>query len=366
MDEQPVTQEKKQTAAYYFVFTLIGAVLLIVLGFIKQSVLPPPTSNQVKIIMVYVSGFSWDRVIPLHKGNKLPFVTRLFREKGSYGDIISNNFDTDAAIVASLFTGRLPRKHGIYKADDFIRFNIHNEFQTPIWQELAVHGQQCMVVGFPFLQKQELSDNIVVAQGNKKSGKVLMTEEHIKRITGGADVPGDLLIVLQECINSDLKRMQQAVKALGARNNVHLFAYFQGLGRWQQRLATKVDSIPDIIRSAFIDNYYIFFDNILAQLFSQCRMNENFMVLSERGNMEGRPTSWNYFPPLNKYPAIGFFYVTGPHIREGTAPLFIGPTDVVPTLLYLTGNPVLNNMDGGVIFRLFEEHYYFKHKLTYK
>jgi hypothetical protein len=293
----------------------------------------------------------------------LPFLAQLFRGKGSYGDSISYTSDTDAAIVASLFTGRFPAKHGMYREEDFTKLLARDSFQTPVWQELIDRGQQCMVAGLPFSQNQDCSGSISAPRGNTKSAEPAMAREYLQRITRGMQVPADLLPLLFECISSDLERMQQAVTARSACTELHLFAYFQGLGQWQQRLTANAGTVPENMRAALIDNYYIFFDRILARLFSQCTSNGVFMVVSERGNSRGRPTYANQVPRLRSYPAIGFLYVTGLHIRAGTEPLTMAPADVVPTLLCLAGIPTAKPLDGRVTFNLLEEHYYFKRKI---
>jgi len=150
MAEQAHNRTRQHTPAYYFTVTLVAAALLTALGVIQEAVLPPPPGNQVQLSVVCVSGFSWDRVIPLHQSGKLPLLSQLFRGKGSYGDIVSSNAATDAAIIASLFTGSFPEKHKIYREDGFRQFLVHNTYQTPIWQELINRGQECVVVGLPF------------------------------------------------------------------------------------------------------------------------------------------------------------------------------------------------------------------------
>ena len=128
MAELSVTRKKKHTAAYYSALALIGAAALTGLGFVRERALAQPRDNRVQITLLCVSGFSWDRVLPLHQGGKLPFLAQLFRNKGSCGDSISYTSDTDAAIVASLFTGRFPAKHAISREEDFTKLLIPRQF----------------------------------------------------------------------------------------------------------------------------------------------------------------------------------------------------------------------------------------------
>jgi hypothetical protein len=363
MDQQQGSRIKKRAVTGHFAFSLAAAVLLIALGFIKNGSLEPFPDTRVQLIVVCVSGFSWDRVIPLHRNGKLPFLAQLFQGKGSCGDIISTRPDPDPAIVASLFTGCFPGKHSMYREADLAHFNAPGQFQKPIWQELADRGQASMVVGLPAASGQEgFAAGAAATENTESSGEVQM-QKYLRSITAGARIPDDLLRVLQECVCSDMEHTQQAIKALDVNHDLHLFSFFQGLGRWQRRLLTQADALPDRVKKELIDNYYIFFDAILARLYNQCGENGIFLVLSERGNVQGRPANGNYLPRSTEYPASGFFYAAGLHIRQGIEPVVMDPADLVPTLLYLTGNPFINRMDGRVIFKLLEEHYYFKRKI---
>jgi len=363
MDQQQSSRIKKRAVTGYFAWSLAAAVLLIALGIIKKGGLEPFPGPRVQITLVCVSGFSWDRVIPLHRNGKLPFLTQLFQGRGSCGDIISRRSDSDQAIVASLFTGCFPDQHSMHREADLAHFNAPGQFQKPIWQELIDRGQQCMVVGLPSASGQEgFAAGAAATQNTKISGGAQM-QKYLRGITGGASSPDDLMRVLQECVSSDMEHTQQAIKALDVNHDLHLFSFFQGLGCWQRRLLTQADALPDRVRKELIDNYYIFFDAILARFYNQCGENGIFLVLSERGNVQGWPANGNYLPRSTEYPASGFFYAAGLHIRQGIKPVVIDPADLVPTLLYLTGNPFINRMDGRIIFNLLEEHYYFKRKI---
>ncbi len=348
----------------YILFTLLGAVLLTALGFINQRIWPSPPQQQVQLTVLCVNGFSWDRVMSLHRHGELPFLASLFLKKGSYGDIVSSKqFASDDAIIASLFTGRLPVKHRIYKTADRAQLCSNKRFQIPVWQELAEQGETCIVVGLPAASDHDV---IPPREAPQPVHEEILTK-HIQYITRGRELPLELLHLLRECIGSDLERISLAVEAVAAyKPSSHLFACFEGLGRWQKRLSAGADSLPEPLRSELTDSYYKFFDTLLAKLQGRLGENGTFLLLSERGNLKGYPTYWQGLPRRREYPAAGFLYATGRHIREGTEPLLVKPVDIVPTLIYLTGNPLLNDMDGTVIFDMLEEEFYFQHKLSYK
>jgi hypothetical protein len=363
MEQQPGMLIKKRTATVYFAGSLLIAALLTVFGFFAQDSFAPFPENRMRLIVVCVSGFSWDRIIPLNQSRQLPFLAQLFRGRGTCGDIISSRPEPDAAIVASLFTGCFPEKHAMYREADFMRFKVPGQFQKPVWQQLAERGQPSMAVGLPAAAGQEGDAAAAIPHGVAAGGGAALTEKYLQRITAGERIPDELQRVLRECVSSDVAHMQQAVNTLATDRSLHLFAFFQGLGRWQRVLMTQAGALPDRVTNSLINNYYIFFDTVLARLYSQCGENGIFLVLSERGNLQGRPAYGNYFPQRAQYPAIGFFYAAGPYIRQSIELLVLDPADLVPTLLYVTGNPFINSMDGRVIFKLLEEHYYFKRKI---
>jgi hypothetical protein len=353
--------------APYILITFTGAVLLIALGFFIQQRLSVPSRPDVRLTMLCVSGFSWERVIPLHRQGQLPHLASLFSRSCCYGDIVSTNFVSDAAITATLFTGHLPYKHEIYKPEDFLKLQPASRRPIAIWHELAGRGKQSVVVGFPTIPgTYGCGQMLVFLQEEPQTVKGAALEAYVRFITQGRALPPGLSQYLRECIGSDAERIRLAVDATGVCKTAHLFVYFEGLGRWQNRLSSDIDALPESLRAELIDNYYKLFDTLLPMLQERLGEHDTFLLLSERGNLNGCPSYWKDFPLLKECPATGFFYATGRHIREGTEPLFIKPADIVPTLVYLDGDPVLSSMNGIVIFDMLEDEFYFQHKLSYK
>jgi hypothetical protein len=353
--------------APYVMLMLAGAVLLIALGFLIQQRWPVSSQQDVRLTMLCVSGFSWERVMPLHQQGRLPYLASLFNRGCSYGDIVSPNFASDAAITATLFTGLLPKAHEIYEPKDFLKLTPDSRLQIAIWHELAVQGKQCVVVGFPSAAgAYGCSQRLVFPQEEPHTIEGADIEKYVQDISERRALPPRLIQFLRECIGSDAERIRRAVDATAACKPAHLFVYFEGLGRWQKRLSDNSDSLSESLRSELIDNYYKYFDTLLAKLQERLGEQDAFFLLSERGNLHGCPSYWKDFPLLKECPATGFFYATGRHIREGTEPVFIKPADIVPTLVYLAGNPVPNTMNGIVNFNMLEDEFYFQHKLSYR
>ena len=367
MERQPGRSGNSRIPAPYVLLMLAGATLLIALGFLIQQRWPVSSRQDVRLTMLCVSGFSWERVMPLHQQGQLPYLASLFNRRCSYGDIVSANFPSDAAITATLFTGLLPGSHKIYGSQDFLILNPDSRLRLAIWHDLAGRGRQSVVVGFPSAAgAYGCGQMLIFPQEEPQAIEGAIVEKYVQDISERRALPPVLIQLLRACIGSDTERIKRAVDASSACNTAHLFVYFEGLGRWQKRLTDNRDSLPESLRSDLIDNYYKFFDTLLAKFQERLGEQDTFLLLSERGNLNGCPSYWKDFPLLKECPATGFFYATGRHIREGTEPLLLKPADIVPTLVYLNGNPVLNTMNGIVNFEMLEDEFYFQHKLSYR
>ena len=55
----------------------------------------------------------------------------------------------------------------------------------------------------------------------------------------------------------------------------------------------------------------------------------------------------------------------GRGIKTGGDPLIVSPVDLASTLLYITGQPIPNEMDGAIQFGLLHEDYYHKHRVSF-
>ena len=367
MERQTGASGNSRITISYSLLMIVGAVMLIALGFFVQQRWPVPSRQDARLTMLCVSGFSWERVMPLHQQGQLPYLSSLFSRSCSYGDIVSTYFASEAAITATLFTGRLPKTHEIYEPKDFLKLKPDSPLRSAIWHELAGQGRQSVVVGFPAASgSYGYGQMLVFPQEKPHAVNEAVFEKYVQSIAENRALPPGLMQYLRECIGSDTERIRCAVDAIAACSTAHLFVYFEGLGRWQKRLSDDSDSLSESLRSELIDDYYKFFDGLLAQLQERLGEQDTFLLLSERGNLNGCPSYWKDFPLRNECPATGFFYATGRHIREGTEPVFIKPADIVPTLVYLDGNPVLSTMNGIVSFDMLEDEFYFHHKLSYR
>jgi hypothetical protein len=322
---------------------------------IQGSSAPVTTLEETRLMVVSVSGFSWERIIPLREEGRLPFLEGLFLKNTSFGDIIGETSWSDDAIVTTLFTGLFPWKHGL-QSEEGSGDGQSSTPPRPVWERLEMAGQPSLAVGMPGPSRDRGMET--------RSFDDLVTPD-MEKVTGGTRLPGELSSLLRGCLAGDLGILSEA-EVYGQGRHRHLFAHLPGLGKWQRRLLKAEDSLTPGDRGDLLDGYYVFLDGLLSRLTGGRGEETIFFLVSERGNILGRPTYREHYPKMKRYPPMGFLYAAGKHIRTGYLPLTVKPVDLVPTLMYLTGNPVPNEVDGRVIFGLLEENYYFNHPLKYR
>jgi hypothetical protein len=89
MERQTGRSGNSRIPVHYILLMLVGTVMLIAIGFLVQQRWPVPSRQDVRLTMLCVSGFSWERVMPLHQQGQLPYLASLFNRRCSYGDIVS-------------------------------------------------------------------------------------------------------------------------------------------------------------------------------------------------------------------------------------------------------------------------------------
>jgi hypothetical protein len=173
-----------------------------------------------------------------------------------------------------------------------------------IWEELREQGQEVSVSGFPFGSPQE-------------------------HIPGGS----------------------AAIRLLRDVPDRHMFLYISGI-RGE--------------RGEPIREGYEALDEMLGLLVAAAGPRTTFLLFSEKGNPGGRVTYRPYFPELHEWPAIGFFLAWGGDVRGSAPPHTVAPVDLAPTLLHVAGARIPNDMDGLVLFKVFDDGFYHKRRLAFR
>ncbi len=338
-----------------FVPALGAAIALTIIADARHGWQPRPSNDGPLLTVISVASLSWDRLTPLSGKGRMPNVNTLIARRGAAGDILAKGFPTSTSILASLITGRLPQRHGITEPADLSK-NDSGGGPTPVWRHLAAAGQPCMVAGFPLVFSQEHPDNRVVPEASSPGNP--LPPGLLRRVTRGRELPGDLGKVLADGLATDLGIVTAARIAGAGGRRYHLFLRLPGLGRWEEALQ---DAFPEAERGTLAEGYYLALDEMLGEVLAWRGCEGTIMLVSEAGNLAGRPSQRRDFPVNERYPPFGFLWATGSGIRRGISSVTIQPPDLMPTLLYIVGLPIPSNQDGRIAFGLLEEDFYFKH-----
>jgi hypothetical protein len=285
-----------------------------------------------RVVLIGVPGLSWRAVIDGIREDRLPVLAGLIRGESAKGDMIASGYGSDAEILASVVTGRLPFKHGVRTVDQLDRFGRDpNPMRGTVWQWIGSHGGRVAALGFPF----------------GSTGPEGLRPLSVKRREE-----------LDRCLASDLGIAASAARVLRTDPGRHLFVYLEGLRCWEENAHDPAD--------ATAEGYYEFLDRILGELTSSAGERTIWMLFSERGNAEGPISYRPRFPELHSWPPIGFFLAWGDGVKRSVDPHTIAPPDLAVTLAYLSGSAVSSDMDGVVLFELLDDGYYFQQRLAFR
>lgn len=343
-----------------FVPAMGAAIALIVVAAAREGWRPRTSDNGPLLSVINIASLSWDRLTPLSHTGRMPNMDTLTASGGVAGDILAKDFPSRIAILASLITGCSPQRHGITEPDDLSK-SFSGRGRTPVWRYLAEAGQPCVVAGFPLVFPQEHPDNQVVPQGSAPGSP--LPPGLPERVTGGKVLPGELRKVLAECLATDLGIVAAARIAVSGGRRFHLFLHLPGLGLWEEALR---DALPEGERDTLAKSYYLALDEMLGEVLAWRGREGTIFLISETGNLAGRPSQRRDFPVIEHYPSFGFLWATGFGIRRGISPVTIQSPDLTTTLLYVAGLPIPSNKDGRIAFGLLEEDFYFKHPLKFR
>lgn len=339
------------------------AIALIVVAATREGWRPRTSDVGPLLTVINIAGLSWDRLTPLSHTGRMPNLDTLTARGGAAGDILAKDFPTRTSILASLITGCWPRRHGITEPGDLSKC-YSGRGRTPVWRYLAEAGQPCVVAGFPLVFPQEHPDNRVVPQASSLGSPLPPGLPELPGlVTGGKVLPGNLGKALADCLATDLGIVAAARIAVLDGGRFHFFLRLPGLGLWEEALR---DALPEAERDTLAEGYYLALDEMLGEVLAWRGHEGTIFLVSEAGNLAGRPAQRRDFPVIERYPSFGFLWATGFGIRRGISSVTMQPPDLTTTLLYVAGLPIPRNQDGRVAFGLLGEDFYFKHPLTFR
>jgi tetratricopeptide (TPR) repeat protein len=161
----------------------------------------------------------------------------------------------------------------------------------------------------------------------------------------------------------------------GGKDRRLLAVYFQGIDEVNHRFAhcapPQAALCPPGDYARFKDavaGFYRYQDGIVGELLDAAP-DSTTLVLSDHGfaSGEGRPTDVKPFiegKPGMWHDIVGIFVARGPAIRKGEIPTTVTLYDIAPTLLYLLGLPVAQDMPGRVLEQAIDPSFLTAHPLA--
>jgi predicted AlkP superfamily phosphohydrolase/phosphomutase len=106
-----------------------------------------------------------------------------------------------------------------------------------------------------------------------------------------------------------------------------------------------------------VHEYYRYLDSILGEIITLLSPNANIMLVSDHGfekEPDGRFGHRKTSPP-------GLFMLSGPQVRQGLTLSEASLYDIAPTLLYLAGLPLSQEMEGSLLTGCIEDSFVHTH-----
>jgi len=405
-----------------------GAVVLLLflgigLSLTSCSFSPAPTN---KVLLIGIDGAEWDLINPLIEKGQLPNLASL-KESGAYGDLQSLELMLSPIIWTSIATGKSPEKHGITwflvdskKAGQRIPVTSTTRKCKALWNILSEEDKSVGVVGWWATYPAEdvngfiVSDHVayhtfgvsgrtIKATFGKTHPRPLYEEvrdkipdpatvpyETVKRYihidehtyNGSAD-EGQKLNLMNPIshfrqiyataegyrkIGTDLYKKHSpdlmAVYFEGVDSSEHLFMHCMSPKLdWtqEQEYARYMDVVTEMYKKA---------DEIVGEFLEIADENTTIIVVSDHGFETGaeriqRKSGVEVATAHLQHKSEGVVILSGPPIRKNEEIFGSSVLDVAPTILYLLGLPVAEDMDGLIIEDAIDRDYFEKYPPEY-
>ncbi len=366
----------------------------------------PPPGPRPKVILIGVDAATWHVAEPMMERGELPNLKALV-DRGVHGDLISMDPMVSPALWTTIATGTFPERHGVH---GFTETDPASGKQTPVssnlrarealWTILSQKKLRVNVVGWYASWPAEVVSGYVVTDHflpRHQSAFWPVSEQDEEKL-GGRTYPRELLKELLPIVPSmqevakidglDLKfkpdgtpeveklarlfephrvdetrvriakhLMQKSdwdltmVFIWGIDPMSHLFWRFFEPWTWQgtpipdDAMAANKDKIP---------SYYKKVDRYLGELTAAAGPEAITIIVSDHGFGPATGKTAEGMPLSGDHRKEGIIVVAGDHVKKGVRVDGASIVDVTPTILYLLGLPVADDMDGRVIEAFFE------------
>ncbi|MDD8032995.1 MAG: alkaline phosphatase family protein [Acidobacteriota bacterium] len=372
-------------------------------------------SGSPRVILIGVDGASWNFMNPLIKRGKLPNFERLMKE-GSSGVLRTINPTKSSVIWTSIATGKTMVKHGIvdwtYIKDNDITVPYSQSARRvkAFWNILGELGLNVGVVNwFVTFPPEEVNGYMVspafatgaddpLAPGaaityppellgeldfvHGENYESLRTKESIPDLGAGAP-KGSLAAHFYKYLLAD-RAVESASLYLYKKHPVNVFAtYFRILDVTSHFAVSHVDpellakaneeskkdgvskatrGQVDLAFSRVLEPVYAYMDRVVGRILGLADDRTTVIVVSDHGFMLGKDgMGYNHF----KMPTLphGVVFLKGPAFKAGYKIEKAHIYDILPTLLYLLGQPAAEDMDGKIMTEAFKDEFLKTHSV---
>jgi predicted AlkP superfamily phosphohydrolase/phosphomutase/Tfp pilus assembly protein PilF len=373
---------------------------------LKRDISQKIVKTNTKILLIGLDAADWLIIDPLIEQGKLPHLAKLKRE-GAWGNLRSFPPILSPIVWTSIGTGKPPEEHGIA---DFLTVDTRTGKKVPIsrisrkvktvWNIFSDFGLSCDIIGWWATWPAErikghmvterisynlfnLTEDDFVEQGKthppqlfKEIKPLVVSAEKIsyEEIKDFIHISKDEYSKAWKEVESGHKfdnRVNHLRKILASTKTFHsitlkllqkgqadfLSVYFEGIDTVSHRFILYMP--PKLKRASSedyrkykdaIENFYVFQDQLVGELLASVGSETTVIVISDHGFYSGggrpmtQPDDFTTGAQVWHRP-VGIVILFGKWIKPGRvdgANIF----DIAPTLLYLSGLPIPEDMSG--------------------
>lgn len=343
-----------------------------------------------KVVLVGFDGGDWRVIRPMMEKGELPAFTRLARE-GASGDLSTIHDSNSAVIWASIYTGETPERHGIL---DFYRiqipgmeskgiFPVHRTFfkelsdlASPLGLTRQIPVDRFSLDGAPLW---EVADRAGMSMGVVDGYFYSFPALHPTRpeswfFSYGLDEmaarpSGRIELFMQPKATELFRRIRPVLRNGDFHWQSAVLLELLGKGRPQPRFVNFYTHEPDSAQHFFwkwyeprrffgvtergmkengdrIPAIHRGFDRFLGQLLAEVGPDTVVIVASDHGHS---PTIVHSLYTQHRHGPPGILLMRGGPVKRGLALQGADIYDLYPTVLYLLGLPVPQNLRGKVL-----------------
>lgn len=368
-----------------------------------------------RVLVLGMDGLEWDVINELMAEGKLPNFQHLI-EQGTSGKFKSIRPILSPVIWTSIATGKSPSKHEI---TFFTVENPKTGEQHPItsdfrktkalWNILSDNDRSVGVIGWWATWPSERVNGFMIS--DHVNYHFLHAKDSTQAVTTGSTYPPELRDQIQQYLAKPLE-----VQPKDVRDFIHLedfpsdgvFRFSDPVDHFRWAYSTseshrilglnalkdyKLDTLmvffegPDSVSHLFgqyyrpdperaktldpikleqfgriVESFYIYMDSIIAQFIEAMPRDMNLILSSDHGfeMKEGTGVASAGVMELKEiseraHKEYGVLFLYGPDFKKGSRIMGAHVYDIAPTVLYLLGLPIADDMDGRLLAEAFHE-----------